>query len=1190
MKRLVSLVVMICVLAPALLTEQFLALGASDLPTSFDVAYHSTVYYDASNPYRNVYGDIKYAYQCYVSVEDKHGGQAAVFEKDGSIITDRKVNENLVTMFYAQNFKATPALSGHMDSCDFIIDFADQLKAHQIVDDIASAAAESLGGLAATYLTGGAMSLSKIAESVAVQTIENLTSHFVDVSTIISEAQLNLCFANASRLKILREKLNESWDLRTFSACEKYTMYAEETEKLCNATMELVPFLTEGLTTNALEKILEYLGDMAKGFVGVFGEAIEDASKIKDLQKNKPEVIASAIQLAHELSNLSEELSMDILIEKSELLSDSLRGLFVLVQVRDKYVNWPTGFSVCQLYNQVLLHVEEDKPPELPNGTEITIPDGYYTFENGASGLMINVYEGIDADETNVVTWKNDGTVDQKFYVKHTGNGKYIIYAVCSADGTGGYTRCLDVYTGGTNVLPAPGHNIDIYKRDKMWDACQLFYIVPQGNGTYAIEVCAVENLVIGAASPDNNNGNIEVERWNGHNSQTWYLRETTVDGEQGDAPANGKYNASQYVGNATIQERLQSIFAAYPPGESFFTKNGKACSCHNNSDCVAAVAPCNCLRKVTVDGKKVDLYGSQCIGFVRYCQQMLFGGNEWSNEKMFKKITSGSSATADGVKKWFTDNKASLHTGAHIRVWGQGHSVCLLDVDYDKGVVYLLECNWTSKKSEWCMVNSIRAYTWKQFAATYTSVNYAWVLKDYASLYPEEEASKLSVQYDANGGTIPEAVVIGHRYKVTHDQGVNFRPEPSVESGVITSLKKGTTFEVAINDTKKDNNYTWGKTTINGQVGWVVISDFVTKTTEIRNTDYYIQGSVINRIDTGKPHVQEMTQGVLADFYNNTTFRLEREGYLFLGWSLQAEGGEVISHDLAFLPESICPDLLHGDLTITVYAQWEAVVCEHVWDEGSVTTAASCEENGIRTYSCTRCSEKRTDIIPATGHSVDRDGSCSLCGKQIVELSTMKIRVENATVSAGNTVTVAVLVEQNEGFTYLKLGLEYDDALELVSVSNGTLIDSLTQGKYYVWSASDNQVADGVLAYLTFRAKENAEDGNYTVGVHCLECSNEDEIDVSVIGTAGCITVKSYQYGDANGDQKIDGKDATRLRKYLANYDENTGTCDVEIAEGADVNGDGVVNGKDLTRLLRYLANFDDATGESTIPLGPSN
>ena len=46
--------------------------------------------------------------------------------------------------------------------------------------------------------------------------------------------------------------------------------------------------------------------------------------------------------------------------------------------------------------------------------------------------------------------------------------------------------------------------------------------------------------------------------------------------------------------------------------------------------------------------------------------------------------------------------------------------------------------------------------------------------------------------------------------------------------------------------------------------------------------------------------------------------------------------------------------------------------VCNHVWDDGKVTTPAGCETPGVKTYTCTvaGCGETKTETIPASGHS----------------------------------------------------------------------------------------------------------------------------------------------------------------------------------------------------------------------------
>ncbi|MBQ7778317.1 MAG: S-layer homology domain-containing protein [Oscillibacter sp.] len=49
---------------------------------------------------------------------------------------------------------------------------------------------------------------------------------------------------------------------------------------------------------------------------------------------------------------------------------------------------------------------------------------------------------------------------------------------------------------------------------------------------------------------------------------------------------------------------------------------------------------------------------------------------------------------------------------------------------------------------------------------------------------------------------------------------------------------------------------------------------------------------------------------------------------------------------------------------------------CNHSWDEGSVTTAATCTEDGVKTYTCSQCGETKTETIAATGHTEVTDAA----------------------------------------------------------------------------------------------------------------------------------------------------------------------------------------------------------------------
>lgn len=56
------------------------------------------------------------------------------------------------------------------------------------------------------------------------------------------------------------------------------------------------------------------------------------------------------------------------------------------------------------------------------------------------------------------------------------------------------------------------------------------------------------------------------------------------------------------------------------------------------------------------------------------------------------------------------------------------------------------------------------------------------------------------------------------------------------------------------------------------------------------------------------------------------------------------------------------------GSVTFTVVAP----ACEHTYDAGVETTAATCDKAGVKTYTCSKCGTIKTEEIPALGHSYD--------------------------------------------------------------------------------------------------------------------------------------------------------------------------------------------------------------------------
>lgn len=247
-------------------------------------------------------------------------------------------------------------------------------------------------------------------------------------------------------------------------------------------------------------------------------------------------------------------------------------------------------------------------------------------------------------------------------------------------------------------------------------------------------------------------------------------------------------------VGNVTLP------LADHMPG-TYFTKNGKACTCHNTSStyCIQSVGNCNCMRYYPTGIKetcKVDLLGAQCFSFARMVFWTCFGFIDHSaNESLYYNVgtLSSGAVTANSIKALLM--KAA--PGAHVRL-AAGHSVSILTMDEDFIVIYHGNAGGDGVASSPCVV-STRRYTWEQFA---TAAAKGILFVNMPVNYPD---TKLILSEKEEG-----------YYKL--NANLNLRASASTESESLAVIPNGTVIEV----TEIDGF--WGKTEYSGNVGWVFL------------------------------------------------------------------------------------------------------------------------------------------------------------------------------------------------------------------------------------------------------------------------------------------------------------------------------------------------------------------------------
>lgn len=89
-----------------------------------------------------------------------------------------------------------------------------------------------------------------------------------------------------------------------------------------------------------------------------------------------------------------------------------------------------------------------------------------------------------------------------------------------------------------------------------------------------------------------------------------------------------------------------------------------------------------------------------------------------------------------------------------------------------------------------------------------------------------------------------------------------------------------------------------------------------------------------------------------------------------------------------------------------------------HTWDGGTVTTAPTCDTDGVKTYTCTVCGDTKPETVPATGNHtmvtvVDKAATCGAAGSQHRECSVCHTKEAATTIPATGKHTMITIVDK---------------------------------------------------------------------------------------------------------------------------------------------------------------------------------
>ncbi|MCL1810034.1 MAG: S-layer homology domain-containing protein, partial [Clostridiales bacterium] len=261
---------------------------------------------------------------------------------------------------------------------------------------------------------------------------------------------------------------------------------------------------------------------------------------------------------------------------------------------------------------------------------------------------------------------------------------------------------------------------------------------------------------------------------------------------------------------------------------------------------------------------------------------------------------------------------------------------------------------------------------------------------------------------------------------------------------------------------------------------------------------------------------------------------------------------------------------------------------------DGEVTLAATCEDEGEMTYTCSLCGDVYTEVIPANGHSYGEgvytapecgaDGYTTFtcdCGDSYKAVDEDSALAHNY----DGEVTLAATCEDEGEMTYTcsLCGGSYTEVIpanghsygEGVYTAPACEVDGYTT---FTCDCGDSYKAvdEGTALNHVWGEGAVTTAPTYTApGVMTFTCTVCGETKTEAI------PMLTFIYGDVNGDGTVDAADATKLAKYLVGHNDQI------VLEAADLDGDGEITMKDLAILQRHLAGW---VGYENLPYMPGS